>query len=235
MTDSETIRSHSHRVSQTVAILVLLTCLLMPDMASAYKGHYHGGHHYGYLALGLGIAHLAYRGHGGRHRYHHYSYYPYGHQYGHSRPYRNYPYDRNYYRYRPRLSNAVEADYGRTQASVVAATAAEPDAGWSLLKRGEARQAVKAFARTATDAPDKGAPKVGYALASATSGDLRQGARAMRRALRVDADALHYLALDQDLERIINTVITTMVKPTVICPDRTPHLCGLLYITSCVI
>lgn len=34
----------------------------------------------------------------------------------------------------------------------------------------------------------------------------------MRRALRVDADALHYLALDHDLERIINKVITDYGK-----------------------
>ncbi|MGC1955826.1 MAG: hypothetical protein WA970_25310, partial [Gammaproteobacteria bacterium] len=112
----------------------------------------------------------------------------------------------------PKVGYAVEGGYGSTQTSVVAATATHPESAWPLLKRGEASQAVKAFARAATDAPDKVAPKVGYALASATSGDLKRGVWTMRRASRVDADALHYLALDDDLDRIINRLIVDYSK-----------------------
>ena len=64
---------------------------------------------------------------------------------------------------------------------------------WTLLNRGRYSEALRNFTRLTNRYPGSGRQKIGYALASAGSGYLVQGARAMRRALRMDHAALRDL------------------------------------------
>ena len=50
-------------------------------------------------------------------------------------------------------------------------------------------------------------PKVGYALASALSGDLNKGVWAMRRALQSNPDALEYVTVSQQLRPRIEHLV----------------------------
>jgi hypothetical protein len=60
------------------------------------------------------------------------------------------------------------------------------------LRNGDASGALHRFSTAARANPSSGVPKVGYALAAAELGRLEKAAWAMRRALRVDPDALRY-------------------------------------------
>jgi hypothetical protein len=71
--------------------------------------------------------------------------------------------------------------------------------GWYLLKKDRAEEALKVFSRLAQASPSRGAAKVGYSIASAELGKLDKGIWAMRRALRTDPDALHYVTIDDEL------------------------------------
>ncbi len=67
--------------------------------------------------------------------------------------------------------------------------------------------ALRVFGDEATRRPTKGAPKIGYALAAALNGDLAKGVRAMRRALRIDPDALHYVRIEEGLRSRIEGLV----------------------------
>ena len=75
--------------------------------------------------------------------------------------------------------------------------------GWSLLASGRHPEALRAFASEAASHPKQGIPKLGYALSAAASGNLSQGVWAMRRALRIDPDSLHYVTIDDQLRPLI--------------------------------
>ncbi|MFQ5785191.1 MAG: hypothetical protein ACE5H8_10255, partial [Alphaproteobacteria bacterium] len=60
-------------------------------------------------------------------------------------------------------------------------------------------QALSNFARQANGHPSQGLPKVGYALSAALAGDLGRGVWAMRRALRIDPHAVHYVYIGDTL------------------------------------
>lgn len=79
--------------------------------------------------------------------------------------------------------------------------------GWNALARGRALEALRYFGRQAQANPRQGESKVGYALAAASAGDLERGSWAMRRALRYDPDALHYLQLDSELQEDLSGLI----------------------------
>jgi tetratricopeptide (TPR) repeat protein len=74
------------------------------------------------------------------------------------------------------------------------------DYGWSLLEKGRPVEAQKVFAALASTHPSRGAPKIGYAVATTDMGQLSKGAAAMRRALRIDPDAVHYAPVNSDLQ-----------------------------------
>lgn len=80
--------------------------------------------------------------------------------------------------------------------------------GWAQLADGQYTLALSAFAAEATSQPKTGRPKVGYALSAAAAGDLRRGVWAMRRALEIDPDSLHYLTVDESLRPRIEQLIT---------------------------
>jgi len=82
------------------------------------------------------------------------------------------------------------------------------DAGWAALARGDDRAALQHFSQMAMANPRQGIPKVGYALAAAGAGDLDRGSWAMRRALRYDAESLHYLQVSDGLSARLDTLVT---------------------------
>ncbi len=77
---------------------------------------------------------------------------------------------------------------------------------WRLLARGRDYDALRHFSRMARLRPAEGEPKIGYALAVAGLGDLRRGARAMRRALRIDPESLLNLTIDGRLRSRIHAL-----------------------------
>jgi hypothetical protein len=115
-------------------------------------------------------------GHYGHRRYNHHSYYRNNyythHRYGYS--YRNY--DHHYFAYDGRSSVRTALREG-----------------WNYLIKGYSRDALDRFVIAAQANPSSGAAKVGYALATADLGRLDKGVWAMRRALRIDPDSLHYV------------------------------------------
>ena len=180
------------KVFKSAGIMMVTAMLLLstaPARAWSY-GHY-GGHHYGY-----------YGGYYKPYRSHHYSGY-----------YRHYPYYGSSYR-RYRHNSYSEPDYTTSNSnqysSVVASAStvnADNDHGWTLLAGGEQSSALKTFSTQAQNDPKNGTLKVGFALATAETGDLDRGVWAMRRAVRIDPDALHYLTLDKNVQGIVKKLI----------------------------
>jgi len=83
---------------------------------------------------------------------------------------------------------------------------------WALLSTGRDRAALRQFARLAGREPDAGGPKIGYALSAARLGDLTNAARAMRRVLRVDPDALVTVPIDSTLRIRLEMLRTQYMK-----------------------
>ena len=77
---------------------------------------------------------------------------------------------------------------------------------------GQTDKAFTYFSRAAQATPSKGSPKIGYALAAADLGQLDKGIWAMRRALRVDPSALHYVTLNHKLDARVRRMIDDYVK-----------------------
>jgi hypothetical protein len=65
---------------------------------------------------------------------------------------------------------------------------------WRLPEKERPVEAQRVFAALAKTHPLQGSPKIGYAVAIADIGQLSKGAVAMRQALRIDPDALHYVS-----------------------------------------
>ena len=80
--------------------------------------------------------------------------------------------------------------------------------GWARLAEGRYSQALSIFAAEASNRPNAGRPKVGYALSTAAGGDLRRGVWAMRRALGFDPESIHYMTLDEPLRSRVVQLIT---------------------------
>ena len=80
-------------------------------------------------------------------------------------------------------------------------------AGWARLANGHYSQALSIFAADIRSRPSDGAPKVGYALSAAGAGDFRRGVWAMRRALRVDPNSVHYVVVDGSLRRQVERLL----------------------------
>ncbi len=80
--------------------------------------------------------------------------------------------------------------------------------GWARLAEGHYSQALSIFGAEASSRPRDGGPKVGFALSAAGTGDLRRGVWAMRRALRIDPDSVHYLSIDGSLRPRVEHLVT---------------------------
>ncbi len=197
-----------------------------------YGGHYkysYGRHRYGYYPYRYGGR---YRYSYGRHRY---GYYPYRYgsryRYSYGRRYGYYP-----YRYSGAYGSypttpPITAPGGQGAApngGAYGGNAATPPTtgpdhsgasrgrgrdtmdgdGWARLAEGRYSQALSIFAAETSDRPNAGRPKVGYALSTAASGDLRRGVWAMRRALRIDPESMHYMTVEEPLRSRVVQLIT---------------------------
>lgn len=191
-----------------------------------YHGYGHRGYgHRGYAYHGSRYYGHGYRGHG-RYAYRH-GYVPglihgvlsipgtvIGSLFGsYDRPYYDGPYrDRSYHRRPNYYDGAGPGDTTVPPAAHSSDTRTPYDSGsrgngseathargWALLADGRYRDARSIFGQEAQSDPRNGGPKVGYALSAAAMGDLDRGAWAMRRALSMDPDALHYLTIDATL------------------------------------
>lgn len=179
---------------QTLFILTgILFILGLLSPVDSYAGlsvsYYYGGHH-GYS-----------RHHYGGYGYRPYSYYP---RYRYT-PRRYYAPSRSYQYYPGSSYNAAESN-NSNQHHDKSYTDTE-STGWKNISQGQSDSALAIFAKEAENNPKAGIPKVGYALAAASSGNLSAGVWAMRRAFRVDPDSLHYLQLDEAGLDLINTII----------------------------
>jgi hypothetical protein len=63
--------------------------------------------------------------------------------------------------------------------------------GWERLAKGNADYALDIFAVQSQQNLNSGKPKVGFAIAAATMGEKERAIRAMRKAVRIDANALN--------------------------------------------
>jgi len=130
-----------------------------------------------------------------------------------------YPWQRHYkgrgYNYYDSYSNRYKDDSYSNQGYTISEDAdllsdadySDIRLGWLLLARGEAQRALKTFSVQTRKDPNNSILKVGYALASAETGDLHKGVSAMRGALRSDPGSLHNLKLDEDLQGIVKDLI----------------------------
>jgi len=185
--------------------------LAVPAQAGGYLyfGYGHHGGHYGYgHSYGYGYSYPYY----GRHSYYGYGHHGYGHHRygypGYGYGYSNYGH--HYHSYPTPYSSGDDDSSGPTYQNRTYDR--DVSNGWTLLGNNQASAALSAFGRQAQASPSKGAPKVGYALASADLGRLDKGVWAMRRALKTDPDALHYVALDQRLDAKVQQIIQQYEK-----------------------
>jgi len=186
-----------------------------PAQAGGYL-HLGYGHHGGYHGYGHSY------GHGYSHSYYGlHNYYGYGHGYGHHSygyghtNYGHHGYGNHYNGYGYGYSRRYDDDYSSSsnyRNQSYERRSNNTGNGWTLLGNNQASAALSDFGKQAQASPSKGDPKVGYALASADLGRLDKGVWAMRRALRTDPNALHYLALDQNMDTKVEQIIRQYEK-----------------------
>ena len=195
-----------------------------------HRGHRGGGHRGHHRTSG----HHRSFGHHRRHHSSHHSYrygyyrYPYSAHSG-SYPYRSYGYRYPSYRYRDRSyrypyvgsgqdgTERPRATHDSSQRTAPYAAGGAPDrsrsdltgSGWAHLRAGRLAAALQVFTHAAPLHPNDAVIKVGYALAAAARGDRSRGVWAMRRALRTDPDALHYIHLDKQLRPFVRRLVGT--------------------------
>ena len=220
-----------HRILfRVVPLGLVIGLVLTATQAYGYYGGRHGGHQgYGYYG---GYHGGQYRHSYGRHRY---GYYPYRYggryRYSYGRRYGYYP-----YRYRGAYgsysttppvtapgSQGAAPNGGAYGGNAAIPPTTGPDysgvsrnsspgtldgGGWARLAEGRYSQALSIFAAEARNRPSAGRPKVGYALSTAAGGDLRRGVWAMRRALGVDPEYIHYMTIDEPLRSRVAQLIT---------------------------
>ena len=101
---------------------------------------------------------------------------------------------------------------------------------WTLLAQGRQFESLRHFARQADLFPENGNPKLGYALAAATAGDLSRGERAMRRVLRTDPAALRDLDLADELRPLVVRLASLYSERHDDDRDAAMMLCALYYV-----
>lgn len=222
MASTSQCRWKSWGMALTVSLSLFAICVAFAPAMVYGGGHHSYGHHsyghsygyghhsYGYSPYSYGYSPYSYG----------YSYRPYSYGRGYSdRPYSAYSEKHSYgsgggssyspggtYGYPPSQSRSGG---GTTSGETVgdADSHALGGRGWSLLAAGQNDAALSAFADQAENNPHKGGPKVGYALSAAIGGDFATGVWAMRRACRIDPQAMHYIALDSKLRSRVTGLI----------------------------
>jgi len=196
------------RRTMRMCSISLLLFAASPNYAVAYGGHgygygHHGYSHYGhhgygvhysshghigtagYVFLGiLGIAVLSQIFNNDNYRDRHYH-----KPYSYNQP--TYKQSRTYTP--PAHSRRVSVD-DRTKAKQIFTYA--DNEGWDWLAKGNAEYALDIFAIQSQQNLNSGIPKVGFAIAAATNGNMDRATRAMRKAIRVDATALNNININ---------------------------------------
>ena len=85
-------------------------------------------------------------------------------------------------------------------------------AGWELLAAGDHGNAVTNFIQEIGKDETAGAPKLGYALAIAASGNLEQGTWALRRAFEIDPEGASDVMLSGKLRSVVEGVTEKYVS-----------------------
>lgn len=98
-----------------------------------------------------------------------------------------------------------------------------PTSGWSLLSAGRTQDALKSFAAESTTYPNDPVSKAGYAIAAALEQDDELAIWTMRRALRIDAQALTRVPIDEGLGYQL-TALTERYEATLRTQPRRPDL-----------
>lgn len=93
--------------------------------------------------------------------------------------------------------------------------------GWKHLKSGHAGQAMKIFAIQSQQNLNTGVPRVGFALAAATNGELDRGIWSMRRAVKMDPGSLDQIAIDDQLEPLIEELNKKYKSGIIDNPEQT--------------
>jgi len=78
---------------------------------------------------------------------------------------------------------------------------------WDALGNYEIDTARYAFESLVKHQPNTALPRVGFALSTALSGELKTGAYMMEQALLSDVSDLHYFSADQDLQLVIEELL----------------------------
>ena len=149
---------------------------------NAHHGHYsHHGHigTAGYVFLGiLGVAVLSQILNNNNYRYRHYR-----------RPYSyNQPTYRQSRPYNPPTRSGRVSTNNKSRAKTIYDYS--DNEGWDWLAKGNADYALDIFAIQSQQNLNSGIPKVGFAIAAAANNEMDRATRAMRKAIRIDADAL---------------------------------------------
>ena len=79
-------------------------------------------------------------------------------------------------------------------------------AAWKLLAAGKNQQAIETFVQEISLNDKAGAPKLGYALAMAASGDLTKGTWALRRAFDIDPEGTSDVMLSGKLRSVLESI-----------------------------
>ena len=205
----------------------LLVCFVIFFSSVTHAGNY-GGHHYGH-----GYGHNVYRNYHHSYNYHH-GYY--GHYGIHARVGDTAGYvilgilgvavlshifnnnSREQHQYRNTYSNnqilqntpLTYPDKIIVQKKILT----KPDysyginEGWDWLAKDNPAYALDIFAVQSQQNLNSGIPKIGFAIAAATKGESERAARAMRKAIRIDADALNMIntnSIKSNLEKLSET------------------------------
>lgn len=200
-------------IYRIVCFSVFLSFIILffgvPDSAQAgsYYRYSYGHHGYSYGHYG-GYRNYAYGKHA---RYSRYGYYNYGYPII-TRRHSSYN-NGSYYDDRRSYKAPARSGYSsHSSAGAVIDSQQYNDKAWRLLAQGKTDTAFTYFSKAAEAEPSKGNPKIGYALAAADLGQLDKGIWAMRRALNVDPDALHYVTLNDKLDSKVRRMIDDYVK-----------------------
>ena len=203
--------------------LVLGLALLMAEPAYAYHGHHYGhhsSHHFGHRGYSFGQ-----RGYNHyRHQRHRYYGGHYGHRYGHygkgllggflglfghrgSDDRSRTQHDDSKPRNDTRGLGYDSGSSAPADTSHNAPNHSSKGQGWEELANGSYSAARSIFAAEVQRRPERGTPKVGYALAAAAGGDLVRSSWAMRRAFRIDPSSIKYAQVDDPLRAQIGLLL----------------------------
>jgi len=78
--------------------------------------------------------------------------------------------------------------------------------GWKYLADGRSNEAISEFIKEITADTNAGAPKLGFALATAQLGDTEQAVWALRRAFQFDPDGVSDVVLDGELRPALQLI-----------------------------